>query len=201
MLEKILELVIGQIPEAIYFALFRIYAKRLNEKRLIFLFMITVEYVALLRLFPYNLWSHIFFFIMTFLILKILYNEKSQITDIFTLGVASIILLVVSVVVGLIVWNISSDFLLAAILQKIVIFLILFLLKDKLYGLQNAYKNWWNRNDNIKKPIKSVTFRAVNVIIFNVMFAVINVLLIIGIMLEANICCLVLAILMQRVYF
>ena len=70
----------------------------------------------------------------------------------------------------------------AVILNDIALFLILYLIKDKIYGLQSLYKNWWNRNDSIKKPIKSVTFRAVNVIVFNVMFAVINMLIIIGLM-------------------
>lgn len=179
MLEQILELVIGQIPEAIYFALFMIYAKRLNDKKFLFIFMVTVEYVVLLDLFPYNLWSHVLFFVMTYLILKILYNEKSQITDVFTLGIASVIIVVMSVVVGLVTWNLFGNFLLSAILQKVSIFTVLFLCKNKLYCLQNAYKRWWNRNDGIKKPIKSVTFRAVNVIIFNIMFVVINICLLI----------------------
>ena len=182
MIESILELVLGQIPESIFFALFMIYAKRLKDKKFLFTILITVERIALIKLFPYSLWSRIFFFMMTYLILKILYDEKSQITDVFTMGVASIIILCVSTFYGFVVWKLLNSFIMAVILNDIVLFLILYLIKDKIYGLQSLYKNWWNRNDSIKKPIKSVTFRAVNVIVFIVMFAVINMLIIIGLM-------------------
>jgi len=177
-----LELFLGQVPEAIYFALFLIFAKKLKNKRLIFTLMITTEYVILFKIFPFNIWPHTFFFMMTYLILKILYDERSQITDIFTLGIASILLLIESIIVGAIFWLWLNNFLLSVIIQKIVLFAILFLIKDKLNVLQNIYKNWWNRNDSIKKPIKSTTFRAVNVIVFNVMFVIINMCLIISAM-------------------
>ena len=42
-----LELLIGQIPEAIFFALFMIYAKGLKEKRILFIVLMIVEYLLL----------------------------------------------------------------------------------------------------------------------------------------------------------
>jgi len=177
-----LELLLGQVPEAIYFALFMIFAKRLKNKTLIFTFMVTLEYIILFQVFQFSMWSHALFFIMTYLILKILYEEKAQITDVFTLGVASIIVLAVSMFTGFIFWYLLHNFTASVFIQKILLFLVLFVLKDKLYNMQNMYKNWWNRNDSIEKPIKSVTFRAVNVVIFNIMFLIINVSIILGAM-------------------
>ena len=40
-----LELIIGQIPEAIYFALFMIYAKGLKEKRILFTVLMVNRYI------------------------------------------------------------------------------------------------------------------------------------------------------------
>lgn len=86
---NILELLLGQIPEALYFALFMIYTKRLNEKRIWFIVLTVLEYI-LLFIPPLSIWSHILYFIFTYGILKWLYKNKAQITDIFTLGIASV---------------------------------------------------------------------------------------------------------------
>ena len=49
-----LELFLGQIPEAIFFSLFMIYTKRLKEKRILFTVLMTIEYL-LLKAFFVNL--------------------------------------------------------------------------------------------------------------------------------------------------
>ena len=40
--------------------------------------------------------------------------------------------------------------------------------------IQGVYKKVWNRNDATKKKIKSTTFRCLNLVVFNIMFYVIN---------------------------
>lgn len=40
---NIFEILLGQIPEAIYFAVFMIFAKRLTEKRLLYVTLMIVE--------------------------------------------------------------------------------------------------------------------------------------------------------------
>lgn len=77
-----LELLLGQIFEAIYFALFMIFAKRIKEKRLLFITLMIFEYLLWKHLFKYNFIFHIGFIFTTYIVLKILYKEKSQITDI-----------------------------------------------------------------------------------------------------------------------
>ena len=51
----ILELLIGQIPEAIFFSLFIILGKELKEKRLLFTFLMVLQYFIIANLFPYNI--------------------------------------------------------------------------------------------------------------------------------------------------
>ena len=171
---NLLELFLGQIPEAIYFASFIILTKQLKEKRVLFTIITIVEYALLFNTLKNSYMSHIIFFVSTYCLLKILYKEKCQITDIFILAVASIILMVTSAILYLIVWKTVNVFMIYVILHRIVLFLILFLFKDKWSKIQHLYKKLWNRNDNISKKMKSTTFRSLNLVIFNLMFYLLN---------------------------
>lgn len=166
-----LEILLGQIPEAIYFALFMIFTKRLDKKRGLFITLMVTEYVLLLNVLPFSTWSHILYFVVSYIILKILYKEKSQITDIFTLGIASLIMICVNIPIYFIFYN---NYMLAVILDRVLLLTLLFIGKTNLYKIQNIYKLLWNRNDSIHKRIKSTTFRCVNLVTFNIMFYIIN---------------------------
>ena len=167
-----LEILLGQIPEALYFALFMILVKRLKEKRILFIILMTIQYLLLLYIFPaYSIYSRIGYFITTFITLKFLYKEKSQITDVFTLGIASAILIIFNII-GSILF--SFDYILAIIIIRILMFGFLFLFRNKLNIIQSWYKKLWNRKDDKTYKIKSLTFRSINIIIFNIMFYIIN---------------------------
>ena len=171
---NVLQLLLGQIPEAIYFALFMIFTKRLDKKQILFMILMIIEYILLFNFTPVTIWSHISYFIITYMILRLLYHEKSQITDIFTLGIASILLILVSIISYCIMNLFVTDILIANILQKLLLFIVLYFISDKLYKIQNTYKKLWNRNDKIPKPMKSITFRCTNLVLFNIMFFIIN---------------------------
>ena len=173
-----LEILIGQIPEAIYFSLFMIFAKKLKSKRILFTLLMIIEYLLCLNSMPYDMVSHLLFFIMSYLTLKILYKEKAQITDVFTLGIASIVLMIISIVSYFIVWKTVNNYYVALILNRILTILFLIITYNKLCKIQRMYKIFWNRNDNIKRKIKSTTFRAFNLFVFNTMFYVINICMI-----------------------
>ena len=169
-----LEILLGQVPEAIYFALFMIFTKRLDKKRGLFMTLMVAEYVLLLNALPFSTWSHILYFVISYIILKILYKEKSQITDIFTLGIASIILMIISVICYFIIFVTIQNIIISTLLAKIILFIFLFAMKTKLCNIQKMYKYLWNRNDKLPKFMKSTTFRCINIILFNIMFYVIN---------------------------
>ena len=176
-----LEILLGQIPEAIYFALFMIFTKRLKEKRILFTSIMVIEYV-LLFLLPLSIWLYILYFITTYIVLKILYKAKAQITDIFTLGIASIILIIISTLCFIVINATTKNIIMCTILAKLFLFIFLLITKHKLPKIQNMYKMFWNRNDKIPKFMKSTTFRCINVILFNFMFFVINVYIVFYIM-------------------
>lgn len=169
-----LQLLLGQIPEAIYFALFIILTKSYKNKRILFIVLSIIEYILLLNLFPYSTWSHILYFVLMYVIMKMLYKEKCQITDIFALGISSIILGVVSIMYY---FASLGNVIIANIVSKIVIFTIMILCKPVMPDINNLYKKLWNRGEH-KHKMKTTTFRAMNLVIFNFSFAIINLLLV-----------------------
>lgn len=169
---NLMELLLGYIPEAIYFALFMIYTKQLKEKRLLYITLMVLEYLLLKQFVHFSIYFQVAYTFITFIILKILYKERAQIIDIFTFTIASIFLIITSVISFLIS---GQNVILATIINRIIIFAILFGFNYKLNVIQNLYKKLWNRNDKVKKKIKTTTFRSLNVIIFNVIFYIINV--------------------------
>lgn len=169
------ELFLGQIPEAIYFALFMIYAKNLKEKRLLFILLMVAEYILLKQFLHFTIWFQVLYIAITYIILKLLYKEKAQITDIFTFCIASIYLMIVSVLYVFLIYPFVSNPVLHVIINRIILIGSIVLLNKRLYKIQGLYKKFWNRNDKITKKIKTTTFRSINLIVFNVMFYVINV--------------------------
>ena len=165
------EILLGQVPEAIYFALFMIFTKQLKHKRTLFAMLMTIEYILLLYVLPYSIWAHILFFILTYIILKVLYMEKAQITDIFTLMIASVILMTISICTSLLF---PFSITITITVSRLCMFGFVLGLNYKLHTIQKLYKKLWNRNDKLKKKMKSTTFRAVNLVVFNFMFYIIN---------------------------
>lgn len=170
-----LELFLGQILEAIYFALFMIFAKRLKEKRILFITLMVIEYLLLKKFIHFNIWFQISYTLLTFIILKVLYKEKAQITDIFTFTMGSILLMILSVIYVFLIYPFTKYPILMVILNRIFLIGTILIVNNKLYNIQKIYKKMWNRDDKVRKKIKSTTFRCINIIVFNLMFYIINI--------------------------
>ena len=168
------EMLFGQIPEAIYFALFMIFTKQLKEKRILFIVLMTIEYLIIQKLIHFDIWLQIIYTAFVFIILKILYKEKAQITDIFTFTISSILLIILDLILYFTIGKLTNNYILFAVIDKIVLLCVLFLIKNKLPKIQTLYKKLWNRNDNTKKKMKTTTFRSLNIVIFNITFYIIN---------------------------
>lgn len=168
-----LELVLGQIPEAVYFALFMIFVKKLNSKKLLFTTLMIIEYIFLKCFLVYTTWFQVMYFILAFVIMKMLYKDKANVTDIFTLGIASVILIFTGFISYVLIYFTFKNMVIGAILVRIITFALLFIFKDKLSKINALYKKLWNRS-KIKYKMKSTTFRALNLVIFNLSFVIIN---------------------------
>lgn len=171
---NIILLLLEKVCEAIYFSLFLIYGKKLKEKRLLFIGIMIFEYVILTSVFQYNIWIQIGYTFLTFINLKVLYKDKAQITDIFLFMAASIILIAISFISGMIQINFKVNHFTLLIFNRIALFLILFLIRNKINVTYKKYYQKWNRHNN-KNQIRSLTLRNISVIIFNLMFYIINI--------------------------
>jgi hypothetical protein len=172
---NLLELVLGQIPEAIYFALFMINTKQLKEKRLLYVVLMIVEYLLLTAAIKFNVWMQVLYTVISFIILKFLYKERAQVTDIFTFTIASIVLILISAIsFGIISMTIRNK-MVAYIIKNILMLIFIVVTRNKLTRIQKLYRKLWNRNDKVKKKMKTTTFRSLNVIIFNMIFWIINI--------------------------
>lgn len=109
--------------------------------------------------------------------MKILYKNKSNITDVFTLGIASVILIPISII-SFILSN--KIIILSSVISIIIKFAVIILFKNKLPKITNVYCRFWNRDDKPKK-IKSTTFRALNLVLFNISIIIINIGMVIAI--------------------
>lgn len=175
-MQEILLLFLEQVCEAIFFSVFLILGKKLKEKRLLFTAIMIFEYLALKCVLKYNIWFQLIYTFMSFINLKVLYKEKAQITDIFLFAAASIILIILGILCGLpkIMFNIEYIYLL--IINRILMFLVLYIFRNHISKIYvKIFKNW-NRNNNNK--IRSLTLRNISIIFFNIMFYVLNLMLI-----------------------
>jgi hypothetical protein len=170
---NLLEIILGQIPEAIYFAMFMLLTKELKSKRLAFVIGIIIEYVLILNCLPYSIWSYVLYFVLSFLLLKILYRDKSNITDVFTLGIASLFMVISSFVLYVIIYFTIHNMIIYVLLHRIILLISMLLFKNKLPSICNLYEKLWNRSKHSYR-MKSTTFRALNLVIFNLSFVVMN---------------------------
>lgn len=168
---EILEILLGQIPEAMFCALFLIYTKELRENKLIFTIFMIVEYLLLKYSFPFNSWFHILYIALTFVTLKVIYKEKSQITDTFIMLMAYLVIIIISVPCFFLF---KDNMIIANFINKTLLFTLLFIFRNKTKTLQKLYKNLWNR-PKVNTKIKSATFRSLNIVILNITFVVINI--------------------------
>lgn len=165
-----LEIILGQIPEAIFFALFMIFTKNYKDNRASFISLMVLEYVLLKQVFVYSMWFQISYFILSYLLMKILYEEKTRITDVFTLGIASISIIVISAISYFVA---LGNMTICLVISRCLMLILLIICRRYLPKIDNLYRKLWNRSENTYK-IKSTTFRALNIVIFNVSFILIN---------------------------
>lgn len=172
MASNLINIILCAIPETLYFSLFMIFTKNIKTKRILLFTLMFLEYVILMITVPYNTWFHILYTFMTFVILKMLYKEKALITDIFVFTLSSIILIAISFVVYVSIMNFLNNYIVAYIIQRILLFVVVFLLKNKLNKWYIKFNSLWNRKK--KQKIRSLTVRNITIIIFNLMFYIIN---------------------------
>lgn len=181
-MNEIIYVVLEKVLEAVYFSLFLIIGKNIKEKRLLLICIMIFEYLMLKHFIKYDVWFQLIYTFMSFVNLKVLYKEKAQITDIFLFMFSSIILIFLSVIIYIPTYIIFNNYIniyvytIILVLNRILMFSFIIIFKNKIYKLYNKFKNYWNRHKNPQK-IRSLTIRNISIIIFNLMFWLINILM------------------------
>lgn len=173
-MNEIIYEVLVKLAEPIYFSLFLIIGKNIKQKRLLLTCIMIIQYLLLMQLFPFNIWFQLIYTFMSFVNLKVLYKEKAQVTDIFLFAFASIILVLLSAFTYLTAIVTYKNYYVSLIINRILLFGFL-IFSNKI--IRKKYKNFcnlWNRHNNPKK-IRSLTLRNISIIIFNLMFWLINI--------------------------
>lgn len=169
-------LILEKILEAIYFSLFLIFGKNIKNKRLLFIVIMIFQYLILKQFIKFNVLFQIIYTFLSFINLKVLYKDKAQITDIFLFAVASIILILIGMICVAFRYLLNTNYISVLILNKILLFVFLFLIKNKINYFYKKYYNHWNRKEkgSVVK-IRSLTLRNISLIVFNLMFYIINI--------------------------
>lgn len=176
----LLEVFLGLIPEAIYFSLFMIFVKRINNKRLSFIIIMIFEYLALKHFIKFDVLFQFIYTIMVFVNLKVLYRDKAIITDIFVFMIAALFLIISSVFCYGFSYITIENFYFALILNRLSFIPALLFAYYKGNSIYKKYKFFWNRHRDKQVKIRSLTLRNISIILFNLMFYFINILLIFG---------------------
>ena len=148
---EILRLISAKLLEPLYFSLFLIIGKDLKKKRLLFTLIMIFEYIMLTSIIEFNVALQFIYTFMTYLTLKVLYREKAQITDIFLFAVASIILIIVSVISYLSVYYTIKNYYVAMVLNRVILFTFLYFSRNKIRAYYVKFYSLWNRRHKPKK--------------------------------------------------
>lgn len=166
-LQILVSILLGLIPEVLFFTLFITYAKGIKEKRIKLFLLISIAYIICIFIKRYKVFYYCLFIILVYCILKYLYKNKTQIIDIFIINLGFNYLCITSYVCFLFLENDLSNYYYLYVIERIVLFGI-FIFRKSFNDLYKKYCSLWNRNDNIKRPIKSITLRNISLITLNI---------------------------------
>lgn len=161
----LLSIFIGLLPEAIFFALFIMGAKRYTEKKILFVFSCIAVFI-LSMLLAYNIWAYVLITVLLYFVMKIIY-KGTEFIDLFLLTMPCLIIGILGYICYMIKCFIPMyPNLITHILNKILLFLTLSALYPRLNTWYNTYRKLWNRHEDNK--IKSITVRNISILVCNI---------------------------------
>lgn len=176
MISILISIFCGMLPEVLFLTFFLIYTKNLKTKKVKLFLGIMLLYVVCIMLIRYIILNYLLFIFLIYILLKILYKNKAQITDIFAVNLALIYLTLNSFICSKFLLPNYENYYYILLLNRIIL-IIPFIFKNKFNYLYKKYYKLWNRNDKEKRPIKSITLRNISLIILNISIFIINMLI------------------------
>lgn len=169
MINFIVSLLLGMVPDILYLTMFICFAKNLKEKRIRLFILLAIGYILLIMILQYQFLFYIAYIIYAFLILKLLY--KSNICDFFLCSVALFYMTIISYIgYMLLSWNYGLYY----VVERIILYSI-FIFKNKFNVVYKKYLSLWNRHDNGK--IKSITLRNSSLLFINSFIIILDLII------------------------
>lgn len=165
-----MNIILGLIPESIFFSLFIIFTKNYKNKtkNIVFTLLMIIGYIILKRILPRNVYCQIIYIIYVPILMKIMYKEKSHISDIFIFMLSADIMIVFSITIGIAcVFNSLTLYWICYAINRILMFGFLIIARNKLNKFYKNIISQWNRNREKPNKIKALTIRNVSVLLLN----------------------------------
>ena len=177
MKEIVINIMLGILPEVLFFTLFLIYTRDLKTKKKFLFLGIFVSYILCITIRQYVIIYYLIFILSIWLIEKVIYHKDTDIVDIFVFTVATVYLSFIGFICSRFISKDMHNYYFILILNRIALF-IPFVFKEQFHNLYLKYKKFWNRNDAEKRKLKSISLRNISLISLNIFIFSINIFLI-----------------------
>ena len=167
MIDFIVGLFMGMLPEVLYFTLSICFVKDIQKNRLKLFSLLAVGYIVLIMICRFQLLFYLGYIVYVYVVLKKLY--KSKIIDLFIVSVISAYLTLTS----FISFKLIDTYMLAYLVNRLMLFIPIFLLNYKLNDFYNVYYILWDRREGNK--IKSITVRNISLVFINMLIVIFNI--------------------------
>lgn len=172
MINFIVSLIFGMLPEVLYVTLSIIFVKDIKKDRLKLFGLLILGYILLIMICRYQLLFYLGYIVYVYIVLKVLY--KSKIIDLFVVSVISAYLTLMS----FISFKLIDNYVFACILNRALLFIPICLLNYRLNDVYNMYWILWDRREGNK--IKSITVRNMSLTLTNIFIVLLNIAVILS---------------------
>lgn len=166
----LLSILLGLLPEGIFFAWFVIGAKRMKKNEAIHFAVFSIAmFVIVGTILSYSIWFYLFIIVALYISLKVL-CKSTEFLDLFLLTIPFLLFGIAGYPCYYLAEILPSWLppnLTTLIINRLVIIIILSALYPHLNKWYNAYKRLWNRHKDNK--IKSITIRNISILLCNVL--------------------------------
>ena len=167
MINFMVSLLMGMLPEVLYFTLSICFIKDIKKQRLKLFSLLVIGYIVLIMVCRFQLLFYLGYIVYVYIVLKKLY--KSKIIDLVIVSVVSAYLTLVS----FISFKLIDTYMLAYLINRLMLFIPIFVLNYKLNDFYNVYYRLWDRHEGNK--IKSITIRNISLVFVNILIVIFNV--------------------------
>lgn len=163
MLEFIFSIVVGTIPDVLFFTLFITYAKNIKENRKILFLLIILLYVLCIMIKRFQYGYYVAMIGLIFIILSILYKNKIELIDLLLVTIGETYIMIISFISFKLFNNNENYYYLALLINKFLILLPL-ILRAKLNKIYKRCIYAWNSSTFFGKELEIPTMRNISII-------------------------------------